>query len=232
MKKFLYVKYVLAIVILGLLGFCTIYFVGNRQVQKHLESVYSGELYQEATTIAQSHDVQYFQNDEERDNQLYENLCTLASYRHCDVWIISPKGEILLNTASEPKTEDFPIITGFNPGTASGSYYRIGDFFHQFSEPHLSVMVPVTRNMSVESYVAMHLPMRVLQEQHDALMNMIYILFLLFLLIMMAIIPVFSLMIYRPLRKIIQGADAFAAGNLKYNIPLEKRMNWDIWPGR
>lgn len=222
MKKFLYVKYVLAIVILGLLGFCTIYFVGNRQVQKHLESVYSGELYQEATTIAQSHDVQYFQNDEERDNQLYENLCTLASYRHCDVWIISPKGEILLNTASEPKTEDFPIITGFNPGTASGSYYRIGDFFHQFSEPHLSVMVPVTRNMSVESYVAMHLPMRVLQEQHDALMNMIYILFLLFLLIMMAIIPVFSLMIYRPLRKIIQGADAFAAGNLKYNIPLEK----------
>ena len=79
MKKFLYVKYVLAIVILGLLGFCTIYFVGNRQVQKHLESVYSGELYQEATTIAQSHDVQYFQNDEERDNQLYENLCTLAS---------------------------------------------------------------------------------------------------------------------------------------------------------
>lgn len=129
MKKFLYVKYVLAIVILGLLGFCTIYFVGNRQVQKHLESVYSGELYQEATTIAQSHDVQYFQNDEERDNQLYENLCTLASYRHCDVWIISPKGEILLNTASEPKTEDFPIITGFNPGTASGSYYRIGDFF-------------------------------------------------------------------------------------------------------
>lgn len=222
MKKFLYVKYVLAIIILVLLGFCTIYFVGNRQVQKHLESVYSGELYQEATTIAQSHDVRYFQNDEERDSQLYENLCTLASYRHCDVWIISPKGEILLNTASEPKTEDFPIITGFNPGTASGSYYRTGDFFHQFSEPHLSVMVPVTRNMSVESYVAMHLPMRVLQEQHDALMNMIYILFLLFLLIMMAIIPVFSLMIYRPLRKIIQGADAFAAGNLKYNIPLEK----------
>ena len=93
MKKFLYVKYVLAIVILGLLGFCTIYFVGNRQVQKHLESVYSGELYQEATTIAQSHDVRYFQNDEERDNQLYENLCTLASYRHCDVWIISPRAK-------------------------------------------------------------------------------------------------------------------------------------------
>ena len=39
---------------------------------------------------------------------------------------------------------------------------------------------------------------------------------------MLAIIPVFSLMIYHPLRKIIQGADAFASGNLKYNIPLEK----------
>ena len=29
-------------------------------------------------------------------------------------------------------------------------------------------------------------------------------------------------MIYRPLRTIIQGADAFASGNLEYNIPLEK----------
>ena len=83
-------------------------------------------------------------------------------------------------------------------------------------------MVPITLNMRVQGYVAMHLPMTLLLERRDALLNILYLLFSLFLLIMLAIIPVFSLMIYRPLRKIIQGADAFASGDLKYNIPLEK----------
>ena len=38
----------------------------------------------------------------------------------------------------------------------------------------------------------------------------------------MLIIPIFYIMINRPLKKIIQGANTFASGNLKYNIPLDK----------
>ena len=222
MKKYLYVKYVLAILVLVLLGFCTIYLAGNRQVQKYLESLYGQDLYQEATAIARSQEVLEYYGKQEDITPLYDNLCTLSSYRRCNIWLISPKGNLLLNTDSELKTENFPVIEDFNPGTTSGSYYQTGNFFGQFKQPQLSVMVPVTKNMSVHGYVAIHLPMSILQQEHDSLMNLIYVLFLLFLLIMLAIIPVFSLMIYHPLRKIIQGADAFASGNLKYNIPLEK----------
>ena len=39
---------------------------------------------------------------------------------------------------------------------------------------------------------------------------------------MMLIIPVFYFMINRPLKKIIHGANTFASGDLKYNIPLDK----------
>src|SRR5699024_7311159 len=119
-------------------------------------------------------------------------------------------------------TEDYPVIEDFDPGTASGSYYQVGNFFNEFSQEQLSVMVPVTLNMSVNGYVAIHLPMSVIYEQRDDILNIIYIVFFVFLAILAAIIPVFSFMIYRPLKKIIQGADAFASGNLKYNIPLDK----------
>ena len=146
----------------------------------------------------------------------------MSTYQNASIWLISAKGEILLDTSSAFIKDNFPIIKDFNPGQTSGSYYQTGLFFHQFKEEHLSVMVPVTLNMRVQGYVTMHLPMTVLYEQRDELLNILYLLFFLFLLIMLAIIPVFSLMIYRPLRTIIQGADAFASGNLEYNIPLEK----------
>ena len=214
-------KFILAIILLGLLGFSAISLAGGKLVQEHVETVYSEELYREASHIAQDPLIRSYRTI---DNQatVYKDLCTLSAYQNSSIWLISAKGEILLDTSSAFIKEDFPVIKGFNPGQTSGSYYETGFFFHEFQEEHLSVMVPVTLNMRVQGYVAMHLPMTSLYEQRDEFLNILYLLFFLFLLIMMAIIPVFSLMIYRPLRTIIQGADAFASGNLEYNIPLEK----------
>lgn len=221
MKKYLYMKFILAIILLGLLGFSAISLAGSKLMQKHVEAVYSEELYREASHIAQDPLIRSYQTIDDQTD-VYNDLCTLSTYQNASIWLISTKGEILLDTSSAFVKEDFPVITGFNPGQTSGSYYQTGLFFHQFKEEHLSVMVPVTLNMHVQGYVTMHLPMTALYEQRDELLNILYLLFFLFLLIMLAIIPVFSLTIYRPLRTIIQGADAFASGNLEYNIPLEK----------
>ena len=40
---------------------------------------------------------------------------------------------------------------------------------------------------------------------------------------MLLMLAVFSFMVYRPLKKIIAGADQFASGNLKHNIPVYTR---------
>lgn len=53
MKKYLYIKFILAIILLGLLGFSAISLAGGKLVQKHVETVYSEELYREASHIAQ-----------------------------------------------------------------------------------------------------------------------------------------------------------------------------------
>lgn len=221
MKRLLYLKFIFAFFILSFIGFFTISLVGEHRIQKYMESIYSEELYREAVDIAQQRATGYYMGSGNLE-EVYQNLCTLSSYQDSSIWLISPRGDILVNSSAELEKDNFPRIESFNPGLSSGSYYQVGHFFHQFTEDHLTVMVPVTSNMKIEGYVALHLPMTIINEQRKHLLNIIYVLFLLLLLIMAAIIPVFSHVIYRPLRKIIQGADAFASGNLKYNIPLEK----------
>lgn len=221
MKKYLYVKFVLTIVLLGIIGFTAISLLGNSLAQKQVESVYSNELYREATNIAQSRAAKYYQDSVTVEN-IFANLKTVASYQDAQIWLISPEGEILLDTSLDSVSDKPAVIENFNPGISSGSYYTVGDFFGEFSQDYLSVMAPVTLGMDVVGYVSLHLPMSTVIQQRDQIMNNIYILFSLFMLIVLAIIPVFSFMIYRPLQKIIQGADAFASGNLKYNIPVGK----------
>ena len=222
MKKYLYVKFIFAIVLLGVIGFAVISFLGNSLAQKHVESVYSSELYREATNIAQSRAAKYYQESVTVEN-IFANLKNVASYQDARICLISSEGEILLDTSLEFVPEEPIAIENFNPVFSNGSYYTIGSFFGEFSQEHLSVMAPVTLGMDVVGYVSLHLPMSIVTHQRDQIMNIIYLLFGLFMLILLAIIPVFSFMIYRPLQKIIQGADAFASGNLKYNIPLGKQ---------
>lgn len=220
MKKFLFAKFVAAMILLGLLGFTAISLAGTELVEQHVESVYSGRLYREAVKIAGHRAIKYYR-ESDTPAEFYEALCD-SVYENEEIWLINPKGEILMNTSKKFITKDFPKLENFDPGSTSGSYYQIGKFFEYFEDDRLSVMVPVTINMHVEGYIAMHLPMTVLYHQRDNLLNTVYILFLLFLGIMLLIIPVFYFMINRPLKKIIQGANAFASGNLKYNIPLDK----------
>ena len=132
--------------------------------------------------------------------RFYDSLCS-SVYEKEEILLISPKGKVLMDTSQKFIAEDFPELKSFDPGKSSGSYYQIGDFFGYFQEEQLSVMVPVTVNMQVKGYVSMHLPMSVLCHQRDSLLDTIHILFLLFLGIMMLIIPIFYIMINRPLEK-------------------------------
>lgn len=155
MKKFLFAKFITAMVFLGILGFTTISLIGTGLVEDHVESVYSGRLYREASKIAGQRAIKYYQ-DIDTPAEFYESLCS-SVYEKEEIWLINPKGKILMDTSQKFITEDFPTLNNFNPGKSSGSYYQIGKFFGYFHEDQLSVMVPVTINMQVRGYIAMHL---------------------------------------------------------------------------
>ena len=219
MRKSLYIKFVISYLILAFIGFFAVSMFGSSMVHNHLDSVYSTSLYQEATNIAQNQASKYYREQASLES-VAQNLETLSKYQNVEIWLISKKGEILLNTASDSDDNKLTVIEDFNPGHSNGTYYQTGTFFNMFSTEHLSVMVPVTSQLNIQGYVAIHLPESVILNQQDQIMNIIYSLILIILLIMLCILLVFSFMVYQPLRKIIAGADAFASGNLKYNIPV------------
>lgn len=221
MKKLLYLKFVSFFLLFSFIGFFVISLTGEHLIQKHTENVYSQDLYVEASNIANHNAVRYYRGTDDLED-LYHNLHAISVYQSASIWLISPKGDILMNTDTEFSYDTPEKIADFNPGESSGSYYQVGTFFNQFKKQHLSVIVPVIPNMQIEGYVAMHIPMEIIYKECGSLMNIVYILFFVFLIIMAAIIPVFTFVIYRPLQKIIRGADIFASGNLEYNIPLEK----------
>ena len=222
MKKSLYIKFVIFCLFLGFIGFFTVSLLGPILVKRHLESVYSTNLYREASDIAQNRASLYYQN-ETSANSVFSSLKTVSQYQDIEIWLISPQGAILLSSSQDMNTASTKTIENFNPGHNSGSYYLVGSFYGCFKEEQLSVMVPVSWQMKIQGYVAMHLPMSVLLEQQSHIMNIIYILITIVFLIMLLILVGFSFMIYRPLKKIIAGADAFASGDLKYNIPVNSQ---------
>ena len=85
MKKYLYMKFILAIILLGLLGFSAISLAGGKLVQEHVETIYSEELYREASHIAQDPLIRSYRTI---DNQatVYKDLCTLSAYQNSSIW--------------------------------------------------------------------------------------------------------------------------------------------------
>ena len=219
-KHTLYFKFIIAYLILGVVGFVMIATLGSSMVESQLKNSIADDLYREATTISGDSLVQ---NNTSANNllTLKQYLSTLSDYQNAEIWILNNQGHRILSTKSGFSYYDPVTIYGFDP-TKWGSYYRTGNFYGSFQEDMLSVLVPITdRNaLNIRGYVVMHYPMSALYEQRESLLSISYILFLIFFVLSLSILLLFTVVVYRPLQKITKGTNEYAAGHLDYEIPL------------
>lgn len=219
-KHTLYFKFIIAYLILGVVGFVMIATLGSSMVESQLKNSIADDLYREATTISGDSLVQ---NNTSANNllTLKQYLSTLSDYQNAEIWILNNQGQRILSTKTGFSYYDPVTIDGFDP-TKWGSYYRTGNFYGSFQEDMLSVLVPITdRNaLNIRGYVVMHYPMSALYEQRESLLSISYILFLIFFVLSLSILLLFTVAVYRPLQKITKGTNEYAAGHLDYEIPL------------
>ena len=219
-KHTLYFKFIIAYLILGVVGFVMIATLGSSMVESQLKNSIADDLYREATTISGDSLVQ---NNTSANNllTLKQYLSTLSDYQNAEIWILNNQGQRILSTKTGFSYYDPVTIDGFDP-TKWGSYYRTGNFYGSFQEDMLSVLVPITdRNaLNIRGYVVMHYPMSALYEQRESLLSISYILFLIFFVLSLSILLLFTVVVYRPLQKITKGTNEYAAGHLDYEIPL------------
>ena len=159
---------------------------------------------------------------------IQESLTSIAIAQDTEIWILNNQNEIIVNT--DKTASNFPApVKSFDPTAWGGSYYQIGDFYGFFSSPRLSVIAPITADMSTKGYVAIHYQMRFLYQNRSGLLKIMQILFLCIYLTTLLLLLLYHWHVQRPLSQIIRGTTEFAGGNLSYKIPVTSdESEWGI----
>jgi Signal transduction histidine kinase len=220
MKKTLYLKFILGYIVLGIIGFVIISTLGSSLLERALVRQNANSMYREATAIASKASSSYFTSVSALE-EMHSNLQVLSAYQDSTILLIRPNGELLINTSEALDLENAQTLAHFNPAAFGYSYYSMDDFYGHFEQPTLSVMVPITSDMSTKGYISIHRILGTIYAEREELLSYVYIIFLILFLCSLLILVIFTVAVYDPLRKITHGANQYVAGDLKYNIPVK-----------
>ena len=220
MKKRLTSMFFAAYILLGILGFFLVTFVGSHLLEARLEKSITSDIYQTAHRIAESELVRHNITSTNVES-VQSTLSLAANYPDTIIWIINSNGQIILSTRKDI-SPDHPIdLDGFDPASWGSNYYQIGDFYGYFHDSRLSTIAPITEHLNIRGYVAVHYLMSDLYQSHSSLLWIIQLLFVITYLMTAVLFLFYSFYIRKPLYAITKGASEFANGNLSYQIPVK-----------
>ncbi len=219
MKHTLYLKFLLGYLVFGILGFILVSTVTNYGLRTQIETAEAHTLYTECTEIA-SHYANNYYNGSMELTELHRHLETLSHYLNTKIKVIDPSGRIIIDSANAAAYDSDTFITGFNINDFGSKYYMINRFYNTFSENHLTVFAPITPAYRVRGYVLIHKPIQDIYTYSYELLHVVYITLLLIFLLAFVILLLFSLLIYRPIRKITSVADAYIDGDFSQKMNI------------
>lgn len=219
MKNRISLKFMEAYILIGILGFLLITLAGSHMIESVLEQYISERLYQDATRVAENESVT---NNISSSNlsSIQSNLYMISDYPSTIVWIINNNGEIIVSTRKDISPESPIGIEAFDPSDWGSNYYQVGDFYGYFDSSYLSVIAPITDNMTTKGYVAIHYQMSDLYQKRGEILFIIQVLFLAVYFMVFLLVIIYWYYVHNPLQQIILGAAEFAGGNLSYKIPV------------
>lgn len=220
MKKKLTTVFFTAYILLGVLGFLLVTYVGSHLLENRLEKSISADMYQTAHRIAENNLVSHNITSSNME-EIRNNLSLAANYPDTIIWIINSNGQIILSTRKDISPDNPINLEGFNPASWDSNYYQISDFYGYFPETHLSTIAPITEDMTTRGYVAIHYLMSDLYQNRSTLLWIIQILYILTYLGVALLFFWYIRCIRRPFQEITKGASEFANGNLSYQIPVD-----------
>lgn len=204
----------------GLLGFLLVTLLGSHMIESQLEKDISADLYQSAYRISENEDIRYNISASSLDS-IREKLTMVADYPNTIIWIINERGEVVLSTRKDISPGDPIPLAGFDPSIWGSTYYQVGYFYGYFEDDaRLSVIAPITDNMTIKGYVAIHYMMSRLYQQRGRYLFILQFLFLLVYILMSLLLLVFRQYVHKPLTEIKKGVTEYAGGNLNYKIPV------------
>ena len=219
-KKIIF-KFILVYILIGVTGFLLISLVMSKLIDDRLIETTSRSLYSEAVQIASDKSLLSARvEDTSGQENMRMSLKALAGYHNSEIWLLSEDGTIFFNSADSSAPEKPERLKNFDPIALGNAYYTTGLFFDHFRENHISVLVPVTSDMNIRGYVAIHMPVTEIVSMRESILQIVYIFFLILFGIFLFVFLLLWITVLRPLKKITAGTQKYVEGNLSYNIPI------------
>ena len=191
-------KFTEAYLFVGFLGFLLITLSGSHMIESLLEKDISSDLYQSAYRIAENEEIRHNLSASSLQN-IKEKLTMVADYPNTIIWIINEKGEVVLSTRRDIEPENPIGLDNFDPSLWGSTYYQVGYFYGYFKDSaRLSVIAPITDNMTTKGYIAIHYMMSSLYQKRGQYLSILQLLFLIVYAMMALILVVF----YRHVHKL------------------------------
>lgn len=220
MKHSLYYKFILGYLVFGFLGFVAIATISAQMMHSHLVEERAEAMYDEANLIASAYSSVY-QGKRQDLNSAYPQLQAVAEFVKAEIWVVNRQGTVVVDSDRSARTGT--VIEEFDPTATGNKSYCIGDYYGQFPYDVLSVSAPITGNYNTYGYVLVHLPMSQIGEESNSSLNVVYISAAVIFVLSLVILLVFTKTVYVPLKKITEGANEYAEGNLEYHIDVTTR---------
>ncbi len=221
-RKTLYLKFILAYLAFGLISFFLITTLFARLTFNHLVMDKAAALYKEATLISTRYADSIYNSSLQADD-VRDQLEAIDTFTQSEIWIINPDGQLLYNSTDTTVDKDNTVtIEHFNPTDTGNNYYMVGDFYGNFESDVLSVLSPINSDFRIRGYVVMHYEISEIRESRDRLLNIYYMALGIMFVLSLVILIVFTIVVYRPLKKITKATEEYADGNLTHKIEVNK----------
>lgn len=218
MKRTLYPKLLAGYLIYGAISFLIVATFTYHMAARYLERQEAAKLYREATMISSNYAQNYYTDSMDLE-EIKLHLDTLSTYLSSEIWIVDPKGSVILNT-SKPLSSDLVTIPDFDVTDFGSRYYQLGNFYQQFSTEHLSVFSPITVNYKVRGYVIIHKSSSSLITNANQITALFYETLILLFAAAFILLLLFTFLVYIPIRKVAKGAKEYASGNFDTKIAV------------
>lgn len=224
MKRTIYLKLLGSYLLFAVLALFLLSTFTQSIAENYLKKSEAEKLYRESTIMASSFRKD-FSNSQSLLLDMQDELEIIAGYMGAEIWIIDNQKNRLMDSSDpvvldmaalhEPKT-----IDAFNVADFGNTYYQIGTFYDFFQNDTLTVYSPITVDYKVRGYVLIHKPMTSVLASADSIVNIVFtsasVIFFSSLMVLLA----FTILVYRPIRKITNAADSYAKGDFKEKINI------------
>jgi len=217
MKHPFYLKALLAYAVLALLSFFVTASLGRQLIEDRTVSSLASQEYEAVNALSPSA-LEICLGSSDAENGKNE-LSAAASASGFTFRVIDTSGNLIFSTADPSLTEPRKI-EGFDYASFGPGYYTKGGFFGLDGEDGLHVLLPLTSSYRTGGYIASSVSFSEAASRRDRYLLPCYIVTAVNALLALLLLAFLDLSIYRPLRRIRDGARQFAAGNFSHRIDV------------